>query len=373
VRKFYPAKPPKDIVVGEAWYLSQYPDVKAHIPGQFQSARDHFISCGYQEGRVPSKPTVDEAWYLATYPDVADAIRSGRAKSGYDHFIETGYGEGRKPNRKGDSPTTAPSAPSAFTLGQEMLDAANRLGIHWSCSPALNINDYMLQYVIKNSPRSIERGQIVGLAEFFEGGANDARQVEALMAKLGYAKDAQVLEFASGYGRVSRHLKLPNLTCCDIHADAIDFLRDKIGVKAILSKNNPSDFWLEDQFDFIFVLSLFSHLPSDLFGRWLEQLYSLLRPGGKLMFTASGEAFANQPLYAKILDPETGFGFMRHTDQYDLDVSIYGSTISLPAYVEKQILSATKGSGQIESFEPKAWWLMQDQWVVSKPSVSPVS
>jgi hypothetical protein len=92
------------------------------------------------------------------------------------------------------------------------------------------------------------------------------------------------------------------------------------------------------------------------------------------MFTTHGETAAKvQPLLAKGLDPESGFGFMQYTDQFDLDFSIYGSTISLPAYVRKQIISATKGDGQIESFEPGAWWLMQDQWVVPKPSVSLLS
>ena len=101
MRKFGPPKPPKDVLVDDVWYLSQYPDVKAQIPGHFRSARDHFIRNGYQEGRVPIKPMFDEAWYLTTYPDVAEAVRSGRMKSGYDHFIENGYGEGRKPNRYG--------------------------------------------------------------------------------------------------------------------------------------------------------------------------------------------------------------------------------------------------------------------------------
>ena len=252
-------------------------------------------------------------------------------------------------------------------LGPELLDAAKHLGAHWNCSPALHINDHLLHYVIENSPRSKAKGQVVGLAEFFERGALDAQQVEAVMARLGHDKQAQVLEFASGYGRVSRHLRLPNMTCCDIHADAVDFLRDKIGVKAIISKTDPSDFQLEEKFDFIFVLSLFSHLPSDLFGRWLERLYSLLRPGGHLMFTTNGETSAEkEPLLAKCLDPKTGFGFIQCTDQVDLDYSIYGSTISLPAYVEKEIASVTKGNGRIESFEPGVWWLLQDQWVVSK-------
>ncbi len=101
VRTFGPVKP-EDVLVDEEWYRSQYPDVKEKIPGQFQSARDHFIRFGYQQGRLPIKPLLfDEAWYLATYPDVAEAVRSGRLKSGYDHFIKFGYAEGRQPSSYG--------------------------------------------------------------------------------------------------------------------------------------------------------------------------------------------------------------------------------------------------------------------------------
>jgi hypothetical protein len=92
---------PEDVLVDEVWYRSQYPDVNGQIPGQFLSARDHFIRFGYQQGRIPIKPIFDEAWYLTTYPDVVEAVRSGRVKSGYDHFIQNGYAEGRKPSRYG--------------------------------------------------------------------------------------------------------------------------------------------------------------------------------------------------------------------------------------------------------------------------------
>jgi hypothetical protein len=102
VRKFGPANAPAGILVDQEWYLAKYPDVKAGIKsGKFKSAYQHFIECGYREGRVPRDQWVDEAWYLATYPDVAEAIRAGRFKDARDHFMQNGYGEGRKPNENG--------------------------------------------------------------------------------------------------------------------------------------------------------------------------------------------------------------------------------------------------------------------------------
>jgi SAM-dependent methyltransferase len=250
----------------------------------------------------------------------------------------------------------------------ELLAAAEESALQWNCNGALHKDDHILHYVITYSPRSIEHGVARGVAEFFERGALDARQVEELMARLGHGEDSAVLEFASGYGRVTRHLRLPKLTSCDIHPEAVEFLRSKMNVQAILSASDPAMFECKDRYDFIFVLSLFSHLPENLYAGWLKRLYDLLRPGGHLMFTANGETSAQkEPLLGEALDPKTGFGFIRHTEQTDLDFSIYGSTISVPKFVEKQIATATNGKGVVESFEGGSWWLLQDQWVVSKP------
>jgi hypothetical protein len=62
-----------------------------------QSARQHFLSDGYFEGRRPFPIIVDEKWYLATNPDVADSIRAGIVASAQEHFDKDGYREGRLP------------------------------------------------------------------------------------------------------------------------------------------------------------------------------------------------------------------------------------------------------------------------------------
>ena len=40
---------------------------------------------------------VDEEWYLRTYPDVAVGIENGNTKSAKHHFVTDGYFEGRLP------------------------------------------------------------------------------------------------------------------------------------------------------------------------------------------------------------------------------------------------------------------------------------
>ena len=88
----------RGVVVDEAWYLKEYPDVADAIrDGEFKSARHHFIENGYFEGRRPCAFEVDADWYLQRYPDVADSVSAGTIASAEEHFLRDGYGEGRLP------------------------------------------------------------------------------------------------------------------------------------------------------------------------------------------------------------------------------------------------------------------------------------
>jgi hypothetical protein len=84
--------------VDEEWYARKYADIGEAIKLEnITSARQHFISDGYFEGRLPSACNVDETWYLLRYPDVAEGIRTGVLTSAQQHFDENGYKEGRSP------------------------------------------------------------------------------------------------------------------------------------------------------------------------------------------------------------------------------------------------------------------------------------
>ena len=86
------------VEVDEEWYKQTYPDVaQAIASGTEKSAKQHFITSGYFEGRLPKKITVDEAFYCATYPDVATGIEEGFFDSAQEHFDQAGVKEGRLP------------------------------------------------------------------------------------------------------------------------------------------------------------------------------------------------------------------------------------------------------------------------------------
>jgi hypothetical protein len=86
------------VQVDEAWYRSVYKDIDEAIQaGNIASAKEHFVSDGYFEGRVPGKIVVDEAFYISQYPDVAEGIDDGEINSAQEHFESHGFVEGRLP------------------------------------------------------------------------------------------------------------------------------------------------------------------------------------------------------------------------------------------------------------------------------------
>ena len=93
------------------------------------------------------------------------------------------------------------------------------------------------------------------------------------------SRPIKLLEFASGYGCVTRHLKKNpayDVVSCDIHPQAVDFLSSRLKVKAIQSVHTPEEFATVDKFDVAFATSFFSHMPKSSFGRWLKALYNSL-------------------------------------------------------------------------------------------------
>ena len=73
-----------------------------------------------------------------------------------------------------------------------------------------------------------------------------------------------LLEFASGYGCLSRHLvKMTDrydVLSCDIHPAAVEFIDRQIGLQATLSHSRPDQLKLRQQFSVVFALSFFSHI-----------------------------------------------------------------------------------------------------------------
>jgi SAM-dependent methyltransferase len=295
----------------------------------------------------------DERAYLQANPDVSLAVQAGLFKSGAAHYEAIGRSEGR--------PLRLASIEGLIT--PDVRARANVLGAQYGCSPALHKDDYLLAHLLQYSRAD-------GLEDYFREGYNDAHQAEIGMRQFYPDGQPRVLEFASGYGRVTRHLKIDNLTASDVHQQAGVFTATELGVRFIPAPATPEPFTVE-RFDYVFVLSLFSHLPDRTFGPWLSVLLDLLTPSGYLMFTTHAEKAAKErePFLAAVFDDEKGYGFVdAGTDQPDLETpgtgnAAYGSMATSAAYVARQIRSA---GGDLVSYRARCWWDVQDEWVVRR-------
>ncbi len=251
--------------------------------------------------------------------------------------------------------------PVRFT--KEMLkynvEAAQRHGVEAAC----HSHDFIYKFVI-NHPGF--NGIQPTVNYYFDDGARSAIKLGDIVTGFPLTeRPIQVLEFASGYGCVTRHLKKNpafSLVSCDIHEQAIEFIRTKIGVRTVMSAHVPEDFSLKEKFDVVFALSFFSHMPRSTFGRWIKALYSQLRCPGYLVFTTHG--LASRKNYREPEIPADGFWFSATSEQGDLSTAEYGATIVTPDFVTREVHEHT--GEKIFDHRHAFWWDHQDLWVVKR-------
>lgn len=158
-----------------------------------------------------------------------------------------------------------------------------------------------------------------------------------------FQRVASLLDFASGYGRLTRYLvrELPpeRVFASDIYTGAVGFIRDTLGAQTFASVTNPDELRIDRRFDMIFVASLFSHLPERTFTRWLGALHTIAAPGGVLVFSVLDQS---------ILDPATAMpasGLLFHSanESRTLRPDDYGLTYVTEDFVARAIAEATLG------------------------------
>lgn len=144
-----------------------------------------------------------------------------------------------------------------------------------------------------------------------------------------------ILDFAAGYGRVTRFLVTDftpdQIWAAEIKPKALDFIKEQFNCNTLQSSYIPEDFKTDQRFDVIYVGSLFSHLPEDLFKRWLKVLYDLLSDKGILILSTHDISLikkGNSNSFIFIEDSEDQM--FDEIDDHIQDVGKYGA-----AYVGK--------------------------------------
>ena len=234
--------------------------------------------------------------------------------------------------------------------------------------PAIHADDEMFTYPI----RVLGRSAAESVVEYFQVGSATFAMLTQTLAWLGrsWPRVGRVLDFASGYGRVSRFLAragCAQVVISDILAPAVAFQRQALGVTGFVSASRPDEVDLQGPYDFIAVISLFSHLPRPTFAGWLARLCTALAPGGAMLFTTHGEMAYAQSTKQKLAP--SAFIFHRASESERLGKSEYGSTFVHPSHV--QALIAKMPSISLLGFVPHGLNDHQDVFVVGRQCQTP--
>ncbi|HVS13998.1 MAG TPA: class I SAM-dependent methyltransferase [Thermoanaerobaculia bacterium] len=231
--------------------------------------------------------------------------------------------------------------------------------------PRLDVaaGDEMLHYALA------EQFQHRGLALFsyLRSGLTAAETLEQILGwRFGDpARTPSLLDFASGYGRVTRFLAqtvgAERITVGEISRGAVEFQRRLLGVDAVLSTALPCDLELGRRHAAVAVLSLFTHLPDSSFRAWLARLWGAVDEGGVLVFSVNDEAV----LFPGRAMPAEGLYFEPVSENAELAAADYGTTWVAERWVARAIDAACGGATRYLRI-PRGLWHFQDLYVVAR-------
>lgn len=115
---------------------------------------------------------------------------------------------------------------------------------------------------------------------------------DVLAWRFGGRAPGRLLDFAAGFGRVTRflarRLSPGAITVAEIDPAALAFQERALGVETMRSPSDAGGFRPGRQYDAVVASSFFSHLSADRFDSWLEKLWGAVAPGGILIFSTHG-------------------------------------------------------------------------------------
>jgi SAM-dependent methyltransferase len=130
---------------------------------------------------------------------------------------------------------------------------------------------------------------------FLQVGQNCANDLKSALQCIGIGFDsfADILDFGCGCGRVLRYLHNPSepQTFCgsDVDPESIEWCQRNLPFATFkVNEHMPPLPFGAKQFDFIYAISVFTHLDEDHQFAWLNELKRVARPGAIIIATTHG-------------------------------------------------------------------------------------
>ncbi|HWR98538.1 MAG TPA: class I SAM-dependent methyltransferase [Candidatus Methanoperedens sp.] len=208
---------------------------------------------------------------------------------------------------------------------------------------------------------------------FVRVGRNIAGDLRGLAAEAGQplASSRTILDFGCGAGRVMRNFRdcagAARLYGTDIDRDLVAWCRNNLRFATWCTNGFAPPLPFEDGFfDFIYGISVFTHLDEAYQHAWLGELSRIARPGGLVLLTTMGEQVVRNMPQA-VQDSYASLGFAHKIDvvgrfKFDQLPDFYQSTFHSEAYV-RRVWSAYFS---VVAFKPRAINKHQDAVVLRK-------
>lgn len=183
-----------------------------------------------------------------------------------------------------------------------------------------------------------------------------------------------ILDFASGYGRVTRFLagyyNPQQIYTSDIKPAAVDYQVKHMGVHGFYSDYDPFMLKVNEKFEVIFVGSLFSHLNRELYKNWLVQLMAMAEPEGLLIFSVHDiSLYPGETTEDHIYVEDNEDAPFLFVENKITSKDKYGTSFASEKYIGDLLKSINPTARYIRY--PKGFGGLQDVYVVTKSGKLP--
>lgn len=198
-----------------------------------------------------------------------------------------------------------------------------------------------------------------------------------------------ILDFPSGSGRVTRHLRAffpeARIVASDLYDDHLNFCREAFQIDCLLSQVNVGEIDFGEKFDLIFCGSLLTHLPEALFSDTIDLLARSLSDSGIAVVTVHGR-FSDylQATRTNFYIPDeyyrvaaeavqrTGFGYVDYPHNFlqghfDKEEG-YGIALARPHWVLRLLEPRT--DLRLLGYVERGWDNHQDVLIFGRPGVN---
>jgi len=134
---------------------------------------------------------------------------------------------------------------------------------------------------------------------YYNSGLKAAQEIYNIFNQYLKEKDRKIkiLEWGCGPGRIVRHLpfidkgiNLLEIYGTDYNPRTVKWLQSNLeGIEFYLNNLEPPLPFQDNELDFIYTISVFTHLSEDLHFQWKKELLRVLRPGGLILMTVHGD------------------------------------------------------------------------------------